>query len=244
MSPKIRSLDSVDSTQLELRRCLKEDPLMSHLSAVLAKNQSQGRGRGDHTWESLPGNLSASLLVRLDEVNVELQKNLTWLPLWVGVQVRGALIHLGLEASSLNLKWPNDLIWNRKEKLGGVLCEKSQNQVFVGIGINLLEVPKNVPQPTTSWKQIAEHPPETRALLEAIQGRLATPFSLEILRVQLLEAMIPKPGDTVLWRDPEPKAGLMKSLGGFGELRVMVETSQGPIETQLFSEEVSIKLTE
>ena len=49
-------LECVDSTQLELKRKLQENPDMAHLSAVVADSQDNGRGRGVSKWHDVKGN--------------------------------------------------------------------------------------------------------------------------------------------------------------------------------------------
>jgi hypothetical protein len=58
-------LERVDSTQLELKRKLQENPDMAHLSAVVAASQDKGRGRGVSKWHDTPGNsVLLSVLLR------------------------------------------------------------------------------------------------------------------------------------------------------------------------------------
>jgi biotin-(acetyl-CoA carboxylase) ligase len=57
-------LESVDSTQLELKRRFSQDPFLQDYSFVHAYEQSTGRGRQDRSWNSCRGNLYLSILLR------------------------------------------------------------------------------------------------------------------------------------------------------------------------------------
>jgi BirA family biotin operon repressor/biotin-[acetyl-CoA-carboxylase] ligase len=62
------------------------------------------------------------------------QVDLPLLPLVAGVAVRRAIIEVA--ATTVSLKWPNDLLIRRK-KTGGILVEASAERVTVGCGLNL-----------------------------------------------------------------------------------------------------------
>ncbi len=103
-------------------------------TACLAEWQSAGRGRQRRVWIApLAGSISMSLLWRFDRSPPPPS-----LPLVVGVAVASRLGEAGLE--HLSLKWPNDLLWQRR-KLGGILVEagfgpRQTRFVVVGVGLN------------------------------------------------------------------------------------------------------------
>lgn len=103
-------------------------------AAVVAREQSAGRGSRGRAWHSPPGGLWVSVLCRpRDEAAV-------WvLSLRAGLAVARVLD--GVLAERPGLKWPNDLML-RDRKLGGVLCEarwqgSGPGWVAVGIGLNV-----------------------------------------------------------------------------------------------------------
>ncbi len=104
-------------------------------TACLAEQQTAGRGRRGRTWVSPFGqNLYLSLLWRFPCPPADLGG----LSLAAGVGVALALGELGAEG--IGLKWPNDLLWNRK-KLGGLLIEvmgesQGPTAVVCGVGVN------------------------------------------------------------------------------------------------------------
>lgn len=129
--PLIR-LATVDSTQAFLRRNPHLFPC-----AVLADQQTEGRGRQGSRWESAPGAglwLSAALPAPSG--------------LAPGVVLQRAMLAaarvLDPEARALGLKWPNDLVaWRegRLVKLGGILGEQAGGRLILGLGVNLTEAP-------------------------------------------------------------------------------------------------------
>lgn len=246
MSGKEKVIESTDSTQLEIKRDLQANPQLAHLSYVQAMEQSAGRGRQDNQWISRRGNLYLSVLYRLGDQGEHVTKNLTWVPLWVGIQIRSALVACGVPSEDLQLKWPNDLYYRGHAKLGGILCEKIQNNLIVGIGLNVEHSPSG--ELKASGKTAASLSEagftgskySVNAVRDAILSALARPFDLASLKEQLAKHLIPKPGAAIEWVDhgvSTPKAGVVTGLGGFGELHVM---SDEGVE-HLFSEEVTLK---
>ncbi|MFN8155976.1 MAG: biotin--[acetyl-CoA-carboxylase] ligase [Candidatus Nanopelagicales bacterium] len=105
---------------------------------VVADEQTQGRGRLDRTWTSPSGaGLAMSLVLR----PVAPDRTWGWLPLTAGIAVVDALRGLGVPAA---LTWPNDVMVDGPahdggpgpRKLGGILTERVDEAVVVGIGIN------------------------------------------------------------------------------------------------------------
>lgn len=126
-------LASVDSTQAFLRR-------HPHLGfcAVLADRQTEGRGRQGNRWESAAGAglwLSAALPASAGVApGLVLQRAMA-----AAAQV------LDPEGRILGLKWPNDLVaWkaDRLVKVGGILGEQVGARLILGLGVNLTSAPE------------------------------------------------------------------------------------------------------
>lgn len=239
-----KTLETIDSTQLEMKRLLEAGPL-PHLSSVLALEQTQGRGRQGNTWISKKGNLFLSIVVELEEA--QLSKNVTWAPLWVGVKVRQALVDLGCKSSDLQLKWPNDLYFQNKKKCGGILCEKMGNRLIVGVGLNLIhshqEELQREGRQTLSIAEASGLDLKPEKVRDRILENLKSSFQLDSLKKELHDVLIPRVGANVSWIDLQASAlkreGVVMGLGGFGELLVSVTDVSGQHqEVQLFSEEV------
>lgn len=113
-------------------------------TVVVAESQSAGRGRHARTWFSPPGlNLYCSIIVRGLGRGLSLADWLSWVPLTTALAVAEAVQETA--ATSLALKWPNDLLLDER-KAGGILCESSlaipnNPIVVIGIGLNV-----NVPR--------------------------------------------------------------------------------------------------
>ena len=101
----------------------------------LAERQTAGRGRRGRTWVSPFGaNLYLSLLWRYPQG----PSGLGGLSLAVGTAVAAVLQGEGVEG--IALKWPNDVLWQRR-KLAGLLLEvvaeaQGPSMVVVGLGLN------------------------------------------------------------------------------------------------------------
>ncbi len=95
---------------------------------VIAQAQGRGRGQLGRKWDSVEGNLYASL--RLPDPAGKVGGLLS---LAVALTVSDGLTKLGIPCE---IKWPNDLLVGG-HKVGGILIEQHQNRLVAGIGINL-----------------------------------------------------------------------------------------------------------
>jgi len=149
---RLLALDEIDSTNAEgLRLAAKGEvgPLW-----IWAGRQSMGRGRSGRTWTSVPGNLYASLLIRLECPPGAIHQ----LSLLAGVAVHDAIsaaaTQSGRELPGLRLKWPNDVLIGGS-KLAGILPESTMMAgstrpvAIIGIGINLAGHPENLGRAVT-----------------------------------------------------------------------------------------------
>lgn len=142
----------------------------------LADSQGSGRGRMGRSWLSPPGaNIYLSVLWHFED-----HAYLTGLSLAVGVAVARALVASSL--TEVNLKWPNDILW-QDHKLGGILIEATGTahggcQVVIGLGINRYLPP-----------QLAERIDQAWIDLHRIQGRDMPARNVLIARI--LNEMIP-----------------------------------------------------
>lgn len=104
-------------------------------TAVVAGEQTGGRGSRGRDWRSPPGGLWLSALFRpRAAAGVEL------FGLRIGLAVAEAVEALG-PGVKVDIKWPNDLMVGDR-KLGGILCEarwqgESLAWVAAGVGINV-----------------------------------------------------------------------------------------------------------
>lgn len=107
-----------------------------HGSVFFADEQTAGRGRGDHGWQSAFGQgLYVSVLLR-PKIAAE---HMPLIPLAAGLAAAQAI---GMTAGlQVDLRWPNDLLIGER-KTGGILVESKTEAgapsfAVMGIGINV-----------------------------------------------------------------------------------------------------------
>ncbi len=104
-------------------------------TVIIAKTQTQGRGRGGLNWHSPAGGIWMSLILR-PQLTLE-----ALLPLGLAIIV--ALARAVEKVTDLKtlIKWPNDLIINNKKVVGVLLESRSSTDrpefVILGIGLNV-----------------------------------------------------------------------------------------------------------
>ena len=111
-------------------------------SSFLSYLQTNGRGRNANQWVSVKGNLHLSTILRPKTNKI----NWHQLSLIIGLSIFESLIKLGVDRKKIELKWPNDVLV-QKRKISGVLLESFDNFIVVGIGLNILKTPQN----ETKW---------------------------------------------------------------------------------------------
>ena len=110
-----------------------------------AERQTAGRGRQGRAWQSPPGNLYASTLVRLRPADPAPAT----LALVAAVALEEAVAaYLG--AGAARLKWPNDLLV-AGAKLSGILLERAGDAIVIGFGVNLAHHPADTDRLATSF---------------------------------------------------------------------------------------------
>ncbi|MBB6464679.1 BirA family biotin operon repressor/biotin-[acetyl-CoA-carboxylase] ligase [Aminobacter lissarensis] len=159
---RLEAHDAVGSTNaLALERGIAGDPGKLW---VVSKKQESGRGRRGRAWVTPEGNLAATLLKVLDH---DLQHAAT-LGFVAGLALADALdavapnarFSVGVDGGSgqgvkrFELKWPNDVLASGA-KLAGILLESTllcqgRLAIAIGIGVNVVAHPTDVPYPATS----------------------------------------------------------------------------------------------
>lgn len=143
------TLGSTNSEALASFRAGEPGPLW-----IVAHRQTQGRGRRGRAWQSLEGNLAASLLVRLD-VPLSVAATLGFV---AALAVHRAVANC-TEGLALRLKWPNDVLAEGR-KLAGILLESEAGPrgagLAVGIGINAVSAPADTLFPAISLAALGQ----------------------------------------------------------------------------------------
>lgn len=164
---RLEAHDSVGSTNaLALERAAAGD---GGRLWIVSKRQESGRGRRGRVWATPEGNLAATLLL---VESYELKQAAT-LGFVAGLALADALdavvpdrrISIAADGGGqagrgdrFELKWPNDVLAHGA-KLAGILLESSllpDNRVAlaIGIGVNVVAHPEDVPYPAVSLKAL------------------------------------------------------------------------------------------
>lgn len=163
---RLAAFDRVGSTNaLALERAREGDAGKIWL---VSKRQEAGRGRRGRPWETPEGNLAATLLL---VPSFDL-KNSATLGFVAGLALGDALdaviphakFAVGMDGGTarsggrFELKWPNDVLADGA-KLSGILLESTmlENERFalaIGIGVNVVASPREVPYPATSLAEL------------------------------------------------------------------------------------------
>ncbi len=128
-------MSATDSTNLEAKRRIAAGA--RHGELIVARKQTEGRGRLGRSWASLEGGLYMSLILfpALDEAK------LPRLGAAVAFALTRALGSLAPEVPAL-IKWPNDIVAHGK-KLAGILLEAGRERdasyVVAGVGVNVAQ---------------------------------------------------------------------------------------------------------
>lgn len=180
-------LATIGSTNDELRASASELP---DLSVLAAEHQTDGRGRRGRVWVSPFGaGLWFSVLTR-NEGGVG---QLAGLSLAVAVLVAEALEKVGVPR--VELKWPNDLLYERR-KLGGILIDLAgdwhgPSTAVIGIGINV-ELPQSsrtvIARPSVDLTEALGHAPDRDLLLALVLDSLVP--GLMLFRREGLSAFV------------------------------------------------------
>lgn len=134
----------IDSSNEEAKRLIKSGSIKQD-TVILARSQTAGHGRYGRVWQSPLGNLYTSIIIKTEESWKSEQISFV-----VAVAV-GAVVEDILPKCSINYKWPNDILINGR-KTSGILLEKIDNWLVIGIGINIETIPDSVAIPVTSLK--------------------------------------------------------------------------------------------
>ena len=125
----------------------KEKLLNKDYLVVISEQQTAGRGRQGKEWYSPnAGNIYMTIKFR--------DKNPAPLSLIIGLLISEAMDSVSGQKINAGLKWPNDLLINKK-KICGILIESEMNadevEFIVGIGINY-----SLPKKESWWGEIGE----------------------------------------------------------------------------------------
>ncbi len=113
--------ESIYNTQEYALSELSNEPIL-----VISYSQKKGKGTSNRTWLNADQALACSLAIKQEDIRLKH----TLIPL-----LSGFVFTEVLKDINLSLKWPNDIVLNNL-KVGGILVEKSENNICIGMGVN------------------------------------------------------------------------------------------------------------
>lgn len=143
-------------------------------TVVVARRQTQGRGRHGRTWASPPGGLWCSLVLRP-------ARDAGWgrLSLAMAVATCEAVDEVAGIRSAI--RWPNDVVINGR-KVAGILLEGAPNALVVGIGINANVPAEALPEAfrpgAASLHDLAGRTIDLDVLLESLSAQVASWYAV------------------------------------------------------------------
>ncbi len=117
-----------------------------------AHRQTAGRGRAGRVWNDGAGNFMGSTVVHLRDGDPPAHSLALLTALAVHATVDGC-VGAGERFPDLRIKWPNDILIDGA-KCAGLLLERRQDSVVIGVGVNLAQAPVVAGRRTTA---LAEH---------------------------------------------------------------------------------------
>ena len=132
---RVSVVDEIDSTQNYLRT---NNPKSGDV--ITAEYQSAGRGRLDRKFDAEKSSALLFSFYLEPEVKVEI---LGYLTLLVGASVTSTINKI-TKTNNFKCKWPNDILFGDL-KVAGLLAEKTESGVIVGVGINVSTAKDELP---------------------------------------------------------------------------------------------------
>lgn len=158
----LHHIETVGSTNDEAARLALDGAPAGTM--VLADRQTEGRGRLGRKWQSTPGNMHASIILRPTCSFAAASQ----ISLLAAVALGDMLLEHGPDDLDLKLKWPNDVLIGGA-KIAGILLECASDRaggvdhVILGVGVNVAWSPSDAAYPVTSLEAagFARHQPKT-----------------------------------------------------------------------------------
>ena len=162
MKEKIFHFQELETTMDKAKKLARSNA--PHLSVVIAENQKSGRGRLNRKWFSSKGGLWFTLILKPDTPPVLSYIYNFAASLCLSISLK-ELFHL-----DVSVKWPNDLLLNKK-KLVGLLSEMETRGdmvefINIGIGINVNNHPQKYEPNAISLKEVLQKNISRRCILE------------------------------------------------------------------------------
>ena len=164
MKINVKRYKKVKSTNDTALKLIKKN--FTKPTLVTTEKQTNGRGRVGKKWISKEGNIFISLFFKFDQRKINFQQ-FAILNAFLLKKVLSKII-----SNKITIKWPNDLLFNKK-KFCGILQEVIKLNKFdyliVGIGLNTNIVPQNKSFKSTCLKNILNKKINNQKILKNIK---------------------------------------------------------------------------
>ena len=170
MKLDVRRYEELASTNDEAKRLAQGGAAEG--TVVVAERQTAGRGRRGRVWQSVPGNLFVSVVLRPAIAPIAAP------PLAPAIGLAVALAVEDVAPLAAELKWPNDVRVGGR-KVAGVLTESlvagsTLSAVIAGIGLNVgAELPAELAEIATTLSREAVRNVRKSEVEEALLRRIA-----------------------------------------------------------------------
>lgn len=161
--------------ECESTQALLLDSELPEGAVAVTDHQTAGRGRLGRVWDAPAGtSLLVSVLLRPPPGRAYPELSLV-------VALAGAETVEGATGLAAQIKWPNDVMLNRR-KIAGILLELSGDAVVAGIGLNVNQTRDELPSDTTveaaSLLSLTGQRYDRAALLGSLLARLEHAYEL------------------------------------------------------------------
>jgi BirA family transcriptional regulator, biotin operon repressor / biotin---[acetyl-CoA-carboxylase] ligase len=143
----VHHFTTIDSTNSEARRRLNAGETPPFW--IVADAQTEGRGRLGRHWVSTPGNLYSTYCFGLN-APAHTASQISFVAALAVYDVASNFI----TNTPITLKWPNDCLIDGA-KFSGVLVELQDENIILGMGLNVIHEPTDLPYKATSLAKYA-----------------------------------------------------------------------------------------
>ena len=166
MKIKLIKFKKIKSTNDEAHKLIKKNMVKPTL--ITTEIQTKGRGTMGKRWISVKGNLFLSIFFLINNIKIN-QKQFALLNAFLIKNVLTKYVF-----KKINIKWPNDLLIERK-KICGILQEviqyKEKHFLIIGVGINTYSCPKVKNLKTSSLKNFKKKKIDNNEILIDIKKK-------------------------------------------------------------------------
>lgn len=241
---KIFHYQEIDSTNNKAKQLAAEG--VEHGSLIVAERQTAGRGRRGRTWISDEAdNIYMSVLLRPKFA----PDKAPMLTLVMAYSAAKALRNL--TGMDIQIKWPNDLVWNGR-KLVGILTEMSVKEgkieyVVVGVGVNVNTeyFAKEVEDTAVSIRQATGKMWKKETLITSIMQQFLEDYkvfeqveNLSNIQTAYNELLVNAGREVCILGEKESYRAKALGINEFGELLVLREDGT---KEAIYAGEVSVR---